>query len=118
MNKIVTKELERAMDRHPIKSQDGKGESAKVLFKVFNPYGGQSWYVLEAGEKQADGDRELFVLFTCNGEAEYGYTMLSELTKTRVRRTVWGHTCLMPFERDKWFKGTVSDAKRDAGIAA
>lgn len=117
-HKIITREVEKLFDRFPLYSQDGKGDAARVLVKVFNPYGGQSWYVLEAGEKQADGDRELFTLFTCGGEAEYGYTMLSDLTKTRVRVTVWGHTCLMPFERDKWFKGNVADAKRDAGIAA
>ena len=111
-NMIVTKEIERKMDKTPLYSQDGKGDAAKVLFKVFNPYGGQSWYILEAGPV-VDGDRELFVLSVANGEAEYGYMMLSDLTETRVN--VWGYR--MPFERDRWFNGTVGDAKREEGVA-
>lgn len=111
--KMITKEIEARMNRYPLYSQDGKGDAAKVLFKVFNPYGGMSWYVLEAGEV-VNGDRELFVLSTnAYGEAEYGYMMLSDLTDTRVN--VFGHR--MPLERDMYFKGTVADAKRDANIA-
>ena len=110
--KMITKEIERLMDRYPLYSQDGKGDAAKVLFKVFNPYGGQSWYVLEAGPVE-DGDREIFVLSTNVGEKEYGYMMLSDLTDTRVN--VFG--CQMPFERDKYFSGSVADALKDACVA-
>lgn len=111
--KMVTKELERKMDKTPLYSQEGKGKDAKVLFKVFNPYGGQTWYVLEAG-KAENGDREIYVLYTCGGEYEYAYMMLSELTDTRVNF----HGYRLPFERDKWFKGTVADAFKDSNIAA
>ena len=110
--KMITKAIEQLMDRFPLYSQDGKGEAAKVLFKVFNPYGSHSWYVLEAGPEE-DGDRELFVLSTALGETEYGYMMLSDLTDTRVR--VFGH--MMPLERDLSFSGTVADALRDARVA-
>ena len=110
--KMITKEIEKTMARFPLYSQDGKGNDAKVLFKVFNPYGGQSWYVLEAGDVQDDGDRELFALCTNGGDYEYGYLMLSDLTDTRVN--VFGHK--LPFERDKWFRGTVADAMQDALI--
>ena len=110
--KLITKEIERMMDRYPLYSQDGKGKEAKVLFKVFNPYGGQSWYVLEAGALE-NGDRELYAMMTCGGEKEYGYLMLSDLTDTRVN--VAG--CRLPLERDKWFSGTVADALRDARVA-
>jgi len=111
-NVIVTAEARRLMDKYPLYSQDGKGDKAKVLFKVFNPYGGQSWYVLEAGEIQPDGDRELFALVTDCGEKEYGYLMLSDLTKTKV--TFGGYQ--LPLERDIYFKGTVADALKDARI--
>lgn len=110
--KMITKAIEAQMNRYPLYSQDGKGDAAKVLFKVFNPYGGQSWYVLEAGPVE-DGDREIFVLSTNSGESEYGYMMLSDLTDTRVN--VMGYR--MPLERDKWFSGTVADAKKDACVA-
>lgn len=110
--KMITKEIERLMGRYPLYSQDGKGDDAKVLFKVFNPYGGQSWYILEAGNPEENGDRQLFALFTNAGESEYGYLMLSDLTDTRVN--VFGYQ--MPFERDKWFSGTVADARKDARV--
>lgn len=110
--KMITKEIEKKMDKAPLYSKDGKGEDAEVIFKVFNPYGAQSWYVLEAGEV-VNGDRELFVYMAACGEGEYGYIMLSDLTNTKV--TVWGHK--MPLERDMYFKGTLADAKRDANVA-
>ena len=109
--KMITKEIERKFDKFPLYSQDGKGDDAKVIFKAFNPYGAGTWYVLEAGEVQEDGDRELFVLAQIIGEPEYGYMMLSELTDTKVK--FWG--CELPLERDRYFSGTVRDAKKDMG---
>ena len=111
--KMITKEIEKLMDKYPLYSQDGKGDNAKVLFKVFNPYGAMTWYVLEAGEADETGDRELFVLSGDNYYGfEYGYMMLSDLTHARV--DVHGYR--LPLERDRWFSGTVADAKKDAGI--
>ena len=112
--KIITKAIETLMDKHPLYSQDGKGDNAKVLFKAFNPYGGETWYVLEASAPNADGDRELFVLSPDGfGGCEYGYMMLSDITKTKVRVGSY----YLPLERDMYFKGTVADAKRDMHIA-
>lgn len=110
--KMITKEIENRMNRYPLYSQDGKGDQAKVLFKVFNPYGGQSWYVLEAGQVQPDGDRELFVFATYGGEGEYGYMMLSDFTNTHVKIGAYR----MPLEHDKYFSGTMKDARIDAGL--
>ena len=104
--KMVTKEIERLFDKYPLYSQDGKGLDAKVIFKAFNPYGWESWYVLEAGEKLPDGDRELFVFSDNAGEHEYGYMMLSDLTDTRV--TLGSYK--LPLERDRYFKGKLGDA--------
>ena len=111
--KMITKDVERLMDKYPLYAQDGKGDDAKVLFKVFNPYGDGSWYVLEAGAPDADGDRELFGWVVLHGEGEYGYFMLSDLTDTRVK--MFGSR--LPLERDRWFKGTMADAKKDAMVA-
>ena len=109
--KMITKEIEKKFAKYPLYSQDGKGDDAVVLFKAFNPYGGQSWYILEAGE-EVDGDRELFAYVTNCGEGEYGYMMLSDInTMVNVR----GYR--LPLERDRWFSGTLADAKRDAGVA-
>ena len=110
--KMITKAIEKSLDKYPLYSQDGKGAEAKVLFKAFNPYGAHTWYVLEAGEKLDNGDRELFVLSTDGYEKEYGYMMLSDLTETKVNF----HGCRLPLERDMYFNGTVADALKDAGL--
>ena len=112
--KMITKAIEKLMDKYPLYSQDGKGTEAKVLFKAVNPYGAHTWYVLEAGKPTEDGDRELFVLTPDGfGGHEYGYMMLSDLTETKVNF----HGYRMPLERDMYFNGTVADALKDAGIA-
>ena len=109
--KMITKEIEKKMNKYPLYSQDGKGNDAVVLFKAFNPYGVHSWYVLEASE-EVEGDRELFVWSFDGYDGEYGYMMLSDLMTTMVNF----HGIKLPLERDKWFSGTLADAKRDAGV--
>lgn len=75
--KLMTKELEKTFNNHPLYSQDGKGFDAKVLVKYFNPIGAGTWLITE-GEKQDDGDWLLFGychLF----EWEWGYVSLKDL---------------------------------------
>lgn len=103
--KVITKAIEKDFSRYPLYSQDGKGKSAHVIVKLFCPFHAGTWYVLE-GSKQPDGDYEMFVLYTCGREKEYGYQLLSELFRTFGR---W-------LERDMYFSGTVADALKDAGI--
>ena len=110
--KLITKDVVRKLDSFPLYSQDGKAEDAQVLFKVFNPYGPQSWYILEASAANEAGDRALYGYMTAHGYGEYGYVMLSELENVRVN--VFG--VKLPLERDRYFSGTIADAKRDAGI--
>lgn len=112
--KIITKEIENKMDKAPLYSKDGMGKDAPVICKIFNPYSDHRFYILEAGKKLENGDREIYVLTTCCGEKEYGYMMLSDLTETKVNV----HGYRLPLERDKWFSGTVADALIDSGIAA
>ena len=97
-NKIITKEIVKMMEKYPLYSQDGKGLDAKLLFKVFNPYGSGTWLITEA-EKQEDGDYLLYGL--CHlFEWEWGYVMLSDLLTTRIN--VFG--CKLPLERDIYTK--------------
>ncbi len=108
--KIITKAIEKLFEKYPLYSQEGKGGDAKVLCKIFNPYGRGSWYITEV-KKQADGDYLCFGL-TSLFETELGYFMLSELLNTRVN--VFG--CRLPFERDFGFVGkTLRDAYADCG---
>ena len=79
---LMTKELEKALSKYPIGSQDGKGTDAEVVAKYFNPYGAGTWLITE-GEKQEDGDWLLFGY--CHiYEWEWGYILLSELENIRL----------------------------------
>ena len=104
--KLITKEIEKKFEKHPIYSQDGKGDAAEVIVKFFNPCGSQSWYIIEAS-KTEDGDYEMFGLCTGSYFDELGYVMLSELESIRL-----------PFglgiERDMYWKGTIGDARKEA----
>ena len=103
--KLWTKELEQKAKKHPLYSQDGKGENAEVLVKYFNPYGSWTALITEA-EQQEDGDWLLFGYMHLF-EWEWGYIMLSEIENTKVN--VFG--CKLPLERDLYVKenATVKD---------
>lgn len=79
--KLITKAIERKLEKHPFGSQDGKGKDAEVLVKFFYPYGSGTWLVTEA-EKQEDGDWMFFGAGRIH-EWEWGYVMLSELQSVR-----------------------------------
>lgn len=76
---LLTKQIIRKFEEHPIYSQDGKGLKAEVLVKYFNPMGAGTWLIAEA-EKQEDGDWKLFG-FCHICEWEWGYLMLSDLQR-------------------------------------
>ena len=101
--KIITNEVLKNFEKHPMHSQEGKGMDAKVLVKFFNPYGRGTWLITEA-EKQENGDWLLFGYMNifC---WEWGYVMLSEITNTKVN--VYG--AKLPLERDMYAKGTVRE---------
>lgn len=79
---LMTKELEKALSKYPIGSQDGEGMDAKVVVKYFNPCRAGTWLITE-GEKQDNGDWLLFGY--CHiFEWEWGYVMLSELESIQL----------------------------------
>ena len=75
--KLMIKEIEKKLSRHPFGSQENKGLDAEVLVKFFYPYGYGTWLVIE-GEKLENGDWELFGYFHIF-EWEWGYVWLSQL---------------------------------------
>lgn len=91
--KLITKQIEKALAKYPLYSQDGKGKEAIVLTKFFTPWGRFTWYVLEA-EKQPNGDY-LFFGYVKGLEDEYGYFTLSDLKSIRGP---WG----LSIERDMY----------------
>lgn len=96
--KLITKDIENKLEKHPLYSTDGQKEK-EVIVKFFNPYGGGRWYVCE-GEKQENGDWLFFGLVELI-EKEWGYFTLSELQSIK---TPFG----LGIERDKGFKGTLT----------
>lgn len=79
---LMTKELEAALEKHPIGSQDEMGMDADVVVKYFNPCGAGTWLITE-GEKQEDGDWLLYGY--CHiFEWEWGYVCLSELESVKL----------------------------------
>ena len=107
--KLITKEIEKKLEKYPLYSQDGKGDDAVVIAKFF---GGScwSWYATE-GNKTEDGDIEFYGLIVGDYEVGLGYFYLSELEKIKFPPFGLG------VERDKWFSGTIADAKKDARVA-
>lgn len=77
MMKLMTKEIERKLMKHPYGEDDGKGMESEVIVKYFNPYGYGTWLITQ-GEKQRNGDWLLYGY--CHiYEWEWGIVMLSEL---------------------------------------
>jgi len=121
---LLTKEIEAALDKHPLYSQDGKGGKALVLAKFFLPGTAWTWYILEGGRIELDADTAAaygvppgpsweFFGITCNEHTpggEYGYIMLAELQAIKLAvpvRTIKGDllgTIPQRVERDQHFK--------------
>lgn len=82
--KLITKEIEEQFKKYPLYSQDGKGKDAKVIMKLFNPAGAESWYITEGNpiiSEDGTKDYEMFGFsyFGVPSNAEFGYLRLSEL---------------------------------------
>lgn len=106
---LLTAGIEKSFEKHPLYSQDGKGEDADILVKYFNPYGRGRWYVLEAN-KLPDNDYELYGLVDMGQGREYGYFRLSDL-QGYVHKM--GNYPVGGIERDMYFgKKKVRDLNR------
>ena len=81
--KLMTKAIEKKLEKFPLGSQDGKGLDAKVVCKFFAPVGSWTWYVLE-GDMQEDGDWLFFGIVVNDYVTEYGYFGLKELERLRL----------------------------------
>lgn len=95
--KLITKEIEKKLEKYPLYSQDGK-EIKDVVVKFFHPWSGWRWYVTE-GRKEENGDWLFFGLVE-GAEKEWGYFTLSDLQ--RLNRPI-------SVERDLLFKGKKID---------
>lgn len=95
--KLITKEIEKQLERHPFRSTENTPiEQKKVIVKFFGGYAA-TWLVYE-GEKQPDGDWLFFGNVTLDGTFwELGYFSLNELK--RISFPPFG----LPIERDMYY---------------
>ena len=98
---LMTKEIEDALRKHPLHSQDGKGMNAKVLVKFFG--GSAANWLITEGEPQPNGDWLLYGFVTLGLPDEYekgkllwewGYVTLNQLKEIRFP------PFKLPIERD------------------
>jgi hypothetical protein len=75
--KLLTADIIRKLQAHPLGSQDGKGDEAEVLVKFLG--GGACTWLITEGEQMENGDWMLFGKVTLGYEWEWGTVMLSEL---------------------------------------
>ena len=102
--KLLTKEIEKKLEKHPIGSTDGQGYNAKLIVKYFNPCGAGTWLITE-GDKLPNGDWMLYGY--CHiMEWEWGSVLLSDLEKVKIQPFGLG------IERDRYASGTVGDNVR------
>lgn len=111
--KLMTKEIERKLPA--LGSQESKPASeVPVVFKLFNPYGSGTWYIIE-GDREGDEDGNdcgdwLFFGLCVIQEAELGYVALSDLTSLKK----FGRPQI---ERDLHFgPATLADVMKAEGI--
>ena len=79
--KILTKQIEQAFEKQGA-TGDMELSDIKVLMKIFNPSGGQTWWLYERL------DDDIFMAFVNLGDpemAECGTVSLSELKSIRVK---------------------------------
>lgn len=80
--KLITKEIEKRLEKYPLYSQDGKKKEAIAVAKFFLCVGAWTWFILEA---DLQNNLAYGVVISGNGEAEYGYISLTELQGIRTR---------------------------------
>lgn len=109
---LVTKKLEKKLEKYPIYSQEDLLYDAKVIVKYFNPVGVGTWLITEA-EKKENG-KYLFYGYCHLGDnqnAEFGYVSQEDLENIKLP---YG----LKIERDLYLSEdtTVKDEMKYLGI--
>ena len=95
--KLLTKEIERKLEKLPLYSTDSLPNSEReVVVKFFTPDSSWTWYVLEGGKCGEDTEDWEFFGLVDGFERELGYFRLSELKKAKGPLG-------LPIERDLYF---------------
>ena len=86
MCRLMTPQLEEALNGFPLYSQDGKGSNA--ICRAIFALGSVRWFILE-GQKEND-DIVLFGIVVGLMEDEYAYVSLNELSEVAIDLTSQG----------------------------
>ena len=86
---LMTAEIEKALRKYPLNSQDGKGGNSKIIVKYFG--GSAATWLITEGEPRRNGDWLLYGFITLGmpdfepGKLlwEWGYVTLKELQNVR-----------------------------------
>ena len=85
-NRLITPELEKAMQDYPLYSQDSKKKDAVCIAVFF--IGNARWYILE-GQREND-DFVLFGIVVGLAETEYSYISANEMASVELDATKFG----------------------------
>ena len=85
-NRLITPELEKAMQDYPLYSQDSKKKDAVCIAVFF--IGNARWYILE-GQREND-DFVLFGIVVGLAETEYSYISANEMASVELDATQFG----------------------------
>ena len=85
-NRLITPELEKAMQDYPLYSQDSKKKDAVCIAVFF--IGNARWYILE-GLREND-DFVLFGIVVGLAETEYSYISANEMASVELDATKFG----------------------------
>lgn len=99
--KLLTKEIEKRFEKHPIYSQQGKEFEAEVLVRFFNPYGAGEWVIIEAEYDQEQKDWLMYGYCSLGYGFELGYVYLKQLQDLDIK---FGPFSTNGIERDAWLK--------------
>jgi len=91
--KIITKEIEKAFEKQGY-TGDKSAKDIKIIMKLFNPVGGQTWYIYEKL------DDDIYMAFVNLGDpmmAECGTVSMSEIMSLRLPMG-------LKVERDRYFE--------------
>lgn len=85
-NRLITPELEKAMQDYPLYSQDSKKKDAVCIAVFF--IDNARWYILE-GQREND-DFVLFGIVVSLAETEYSYISANEMASVELDATKFG----------------------------
>ena len=110
-NRLITPDLEKAMQDYPLYSQDSKKKDALCIAVFF--IGSARWYILE-GQREYD-DFVLFGIIVGLAETEYGYISANEMASVALDASKYGLGTIM-VEQEKAFQPCKLSAIQDGEL--